>query len=116
MGAMARRRKNTTARGGAIISIVVFSIIGFCIFGLPHIDAPYEVRKVVLYIALIIGVPAIISLIAYSIYLEFKYPGFLGKKPPEEIPFEKKKREQYENYYRTGNRRYLYDPNFNGRN
>lgn len=36
------------------------------------------------------------------------------KKSAQEIEAERKKRKQYENYYRTGNRRFLYDPDFKG--
>jgi hypothetical protein len=36
------------------------------------------------------------------------------KKSAQEIEAERKKRKQYENYYRTGNGRFLYDPDFKG--
>ena len=115
---MARRRKMTKTAAIAIIIVVVLCIAfvaAVTVFITITPSLPEETLDAIQEITLIVGGTFVFLIMCWGVYLEIKHPELFPKntkKPKTEYPT----RRQYENYYRTGNRRYLYDPNFNGRN
>ena len=113
---MARRRKMTKTTAIATIIVVVLCIafvaaVAFFMTIVPSL--PEETLDVMKKITLIVGGTLIFFIMCWGVYLEIKHPELFPnntKKYKTEYPT----RRQYENYYRTGDRRYLYDPDFKG--
>lgn len=113
---MTRRRKMTKTTAIATIMVVVLCIafvaaVAFFMTITPSL--PEETLDVIQEITLIVGGALVFFIMCWGVYLEIKHPELFPKstkKPKTEYPT----RRQYENYYRTGNRRFLYDPDFKG--